>query len=132
MATPIFLSQSQTINGFFFRKSLIASNCSELRLKVYIVQLDNAGVKPVSMISTLRKEGIILQKQQLNNFLKNERKKKLGNKAFCLKDLIDYAESKLKVPVDITEVFVSDYNYKTEPRIEFRTFMTTKKLISFS
>ena len=53
------------------------------------------------MISTLRKEGIILQKQQLNNFLKNERKKKLGNKAFCLKDLIDYAESKLKVPDDI-------------------------------
>ena len=70
-------------------------------LSAKIVQLDNAGVKPVSMISTLRKEGIILQKQQLNNFLKNERKKKLGNKAFCLKDLIDYAESKLKVPDDI-------------------------------
>jgi hypothetical protein len=101
-------------------------------LRVKILELDSAGVKPASLISKLRKEGIILQMQQLNNFLKNERKKRLGSKAFCLKDLIDYAELKLAVPDDMNEVFVSDFNYKTEPRVGFRIFLTTKKLISFT
>jgi hypothetical protein len=101
-------------------------------LRTKLLSLYNAGVKPASLISSFRKEGIILEKQQLNNFLKNEKKKKLGSKAFCLKDLIDYAETKKSVPDDINEVFVVDYEYKTEPRIEFRIFLSTKKLISFT
>jgi len=88
--------------------------------------------KTQAIIEKLRKEGVVIQKIKLSNFLQTERKKRLGDKKFTLNDLVQWAEARKEKPSEENTVFVPKYEFETFPEIEFRIFITTKRLMKFT
>ncbi len=84
------------------------------------------------MINTLRKDGIIVDKTKVVNFLKKDRSKRGGSKRLTLRDLINWAESMKAIPEDMHQVYVANYEYEIQPERSFRIFITTKTLIGFT
>jgi hypothetical protein len=68
----------------------------------------------------------------LNNYLATSRQKRLGKTKACLQDLINYAKANEIIPDDEHKDFVAGYQYELDDEVEFRIFLTTKKLLSFT
>ena len=69
---------------------------------------------------------------QLYNFIKYNRKDKLGSTTISLNDLKEWATTRMDIPDDEDKMFVGLFHYKATPIKKFRIFLTIKRLISFS
>jgi hypothetical protein len=49
-----------------------------------------------------------------------------------MRDLIDWAEKRQRIPDDPNEPYVAKFEYQVLPEKEFRLFLTTKNLIEFT
>ena len=59
------------------------------------------------MLIGIRKAGLEVPKQsQLYNYIKNNRKEKLGSTVIFLNDLKDWANSRMDIPVEEDKMFV--------------------------
>jgi hypothetical protein len=64
----------------------------------------------------------------LNNFLQKSREKNSVVPKYANK----FGKENEIIPNDEHQVFVAGYDYQTIPENEFRIFLTTKKLMSFT
>jgi hypothetical protein len=49
-----------------------------------------------------------------------------------MRDLVDWAEKRQRIPDDPNEPYVAKFEYQVLPEKEFRLFLTTKNLIEFT
>ena len=102
-------------------------------VKLKIIEYDRLNIKPMAIIEHLRSDGIVsIKHEQLYNFLKIQRRKNLGSTKFSLQDLVDWANQHSSIPTDENSTFVYKFEHATQPNREFRIFLTTKRLISFT
>ena len=101
--------------------------------KVKIEELVSFGCKPGKIMIELRKAGLEVPKTtQLYNFIKYNRKDKLGSTTISLNDLKEWAATRMDIPDDEDTMFVGSFHYEATPIKKFRIFLTTKRLISFA
>ncbi len=110
------------------------------RIKPLIDDFERLGVKPATMLISLREKATYLPTvSQLNNYLKRLRNIRTGNlgSRFSLNDILAFFNEHKEVPEDIDQMYVVDCycdasTINNELEFKFRIFLTTKRLIQFT
>ena len=110
------------------------------KLKPFIDEYERMGLKPATMLISLREKASHLPTViQLNNYLKRLRNSRTGNlgSRISLNDILDFYNEHKEVPEDMDQMFVVDCyceasEIENEINYKFRIFLTTKRLIEFT